>query len=593
MTTPDPRRFFAELKRRRVFRVMAVYGATAFVVIQAADVIFPAIPLPAWTVSLVVWLALLGFPIAIVLAWAFETTPEGVRRTAEPAPGELTQILAEPASKRWPAGLLALVGILAMLAGAWYVGRRTAPASVTDTTDGPALESIAVLPFADLSPAADQAYFSDGLSEELLAVLAQIPDLQVASRTSSFAFKGQALAPEEIARRLRVGKLVEGSVRRAGDRLRVTAQLIDAESGFELWSGNFDEEAGDWIEIQDRIARAIGSALELELAADLGIESRSTRDSRAHDLYLQGRFLWGKRSLDDLRQALALFEQAIALDSTYALAWSGLADTYVALPFYSHVATTEAFPNAREAAERALAISPDLFEARTTLAYLRALYDWDIVGSDREFREILNRNPRYATALKWHSDVLSVLGRPDEALESVRLAEKLDPASPNIQTILGMKYQIAGDYETALAYYDRALALDSGFPLTLKHASWIYWSRGDTARFLAARERLEDIGVPVEAPASEVRQDYQSGGAEAAMHRMAEGLGARGMPLERARWHALLGEEDAAFVDLEEAFDTRNVWTMFVTTVPELESLRGDPRYVELLGRMTLPGGGP
>jgi len=588
-STSRLQRFFAELKRRHVFRVMAVYGATAFVVIQAADVIFPAIPLPAWTVSLVVWLALLGLPVALALAWAYEVTPEGVRHTEEAAPGELTEILAAPASRRWPAGILALVGLAALLAGAWYAGRRSSPALEANAGTGPSLPSIAVLPFADLSPGGDQEYFSDGLTEELLSVLARIPDLQVASRTSSFAFKGEGVAPEEIARRLNVSKFVEGSVRRSGDRLRVTAQLIDVSTGFELWSESFDEEAGDWIEIQDRMARAIGDALQLELGDDLDIERSSTRDARAHDLYLQGRALWGKRSVEDLRQALALFDGAIALDSTYALAWSGLADTYLMLPFYSRVSANDVVPRAREAAERALAADPDLPEARTTLAYISALYDWDFVGSDREFRAILDRYPRYATALKWYSDVLSVLGRPEEALEVARRAEAADPASPNIQTILGMKYYIAGDDETALRYYDRALELDPGFPLTLKHASWIYWSRGDTARFFAARDRLEELSVPVEAPAAEVRRVLRSDGREAAMRLMATAPGARGMPMERARWHGSLGDLDAAFADLDQAFEDRNVWTMFVTTVPELASLRSDPRYAALVARMNLP----
>ncbi len=259
------------------------------------------------------------------------------------------------------------------------------------------------------------------------------------------------------------------------------------------------------------------------------------------------------------------------------------------LPFYSRVRTEDVVPRAREAAERALAASPDLPEARTTLAYISALYDWDLVGSDREFRAILDRYPRYATALKWYSDVLSVIGRPQEALEVARRAEAADPASPNIQTILGMKYCLAGDDETALRYYDRALELDPGFPLTLKHASWIWWSRGDTARFFEARDRLEAMSVPVEASAAEVRRALEAGGREAAMRLMATAPGAGGVPMERARWHGLLGDVDAAFADLEQAFDERNVWAMFVTTVPELAPLRGDPRYAALLARMNLP----
>ncbi len=258
MTDPTPgyQRFFAELKRRRVFRVIAVYGIVAFALIEAADAIFPRVALPDWTVTLIVWLALLGFPVAVVIAWALELTPEGVRRTAEAAPGELAEIIAAPASKRWSSAVLALVGMSALLAGTWYAGRLSAPASGTDGAASLASASIAVLPFADMSPDRDQEYFSDGISEELLNLLGKIPGLRVAARTSSFSFKGQNLEIPEIADRLNVAHVLEGSVRKADNQVRITAQLIDARSDTHLWSETWNRTLDDIFAIQDEIAAA-------------------------------------------------------------------------------------------------------------------------------------------------------------------------------------------------------------------------------------------------------------------------------------------------------------------------------------------------
>ena len=334
-------RLFAELKRRKVFRVMAVYGATAFVVLQAAELMLPRLGLPDWTVTFLVVLVVLAFPVVLIIAWAFELTPEGVRKTDQAAPEEIDHIVAQPASKRWPSGLLALAGIVALVAGAVWVGRQTAPGAVDAAADAgmpPAGKplalaeaeedsrpSVAVLPFLNMSADPDQEYFSDGITEELLNTLARIRDLKVIARTSAFAFKDRQLDMRDLGDSLGVEYLVEGSVRKAGDQLRITAQLIDAEDGSHLWSDQYDRELDDVFAIQTEIAQAIAAELRVPLRLDEAEKLvTSTADLDAYDLYLEGRALTKERG-ESLADAVRLFEAAIARDSTWAPAWAGLA----------------------------------------------------------------------------------------------------------------------------------------------------------------------------------------------------------------------------------------------------------------------------
>jgi TolB-like protein len=233
--SPSYQRLFAELKRRNVFRVAAVYGATAFVIIEASDLVFPRIPLPEWTIALVVWLALLGLPLALALAWAYERTPEGIKATDPAVTAELDAIVRQPLRSRWPAGIAALLGIALLALAAWWTLARTGPGVRS-------YDSIAVLPFADMSGDQDNQYFSDGLAEELINALAGVEDLKVAGRTSSFALRDQNLDLRTIGDTLDVEAVVEGSVRRSEDRVRITAQLIDAETGFHLWSEEYDRD---------------------------------------------------------------------------------------------------------------------------------------------------------------------------------------------------------------------------------------------------------------------------------------------------------------------------------------------------------------
>ncbi len=274
-------KWFAEMKRRKVFRVIAAYGAVAFVILEAASIVFPAIPLPAWTMSLVVWMAILGLPIAVVLAWAFEMTPEGVRRTEDAAQDEIGLIVSAPARARWPSGLLALGGIVLLGIG-FYGGRRSSMRSSREVQPPPAAQAgepgptstaldadrrpaIAVLSFSDMSPEQDQEYFSDGVSEEILQALSKVRDLRVAARSSAFTYKGRDMDPRQIGQELGVLYLLDGSVRKDGDQIRISAELVNASDGFSLWSETYDRRLQNVFEIQREIAEAIAEELRVPL----------------------------------------------------------------------------------------------------------------------------------------------------------------------------------------------------------------------------------------------------------------------------------------------------------------------------------------
>ena len=332
-------RLFAEMKRRKVFRVMAVYGVIGFGVIEAAEAIFPRVGLPDWTVTLIVWLALLGFPIAVVLAWAFESTADGIKWTEDATPQEISAIVSQPAYKRLPAGLLALAGA-ALLFGGWWMGARTGPEqpvaldSATSAEAGADTRSVAVLPFVDMSEAGDQEWFADGLAEEILNSLASLPELRVTARTSSFQFRGVDRDIVEIADTLGVAHVLEGSVRRIGSELVVTAQLIRAADGSHLWSDRYERDADDLFDVQRDVAEKVATALDVLLDAERRerMFSSGTRNVEAFEAYLKGarefeEWHAGDRdSGSDVGQSQ--FEKALELDPNYGEAALAHADRY-------------------------------------------------------------------------------------------------------------------------------------------------------------------------------------------------------------------------------------------------------------------------
>lgn len=453
--------------------------------------------------------------------------------------------------------------------------------------------SVAVLPFEDLSRERASEYFGDGIAETLISSLSSVPGLDVAARTSAFSFRGKDVDAREIARQLGVATVLEGSVQRAGNRLRISAQLVKASTGTNLWSETFDRSADDIFALQDEVARAVVTALKGRLLVGQArlATSEPTHDREAYDLYLQGRFFWNKRAVPDLEKAIGLFEQAIRRDSSFALAQAGLADAYIALAFYSNASTLPTLSKARSAAERALALSPNLGQAQSSLAYLTFL-EWNLPGADSAFQRAIELDPGYATAHKWYSDLLLTDGRAAESMRELLRAKELDPLAPIIMANIGSWYwmqQASGD--SALVWMDRALALDPNNPLALENSSSIYFSRGDSARFFKTRERLDVSSSRAGAPVAELRRAWATGGRNAVLRAQLASPLSQGLAVERARWRAQLGDIDGAFRELDAAVAQHSIWAIYIDQFPDLEPLRHDARYAALRARLGIPAG--
>ncbi len=578
--TPGYQRFFAELKRRRVFRVMALYGAVAFVVLQVADIALPGLGLPEWTITLILALTLLGFPFAIVLAWAFDMTPEGMQRTADATPAELTQIIAAPASQRWPAGVFALVGMTALLAGAWYVGRQSAPEASAEPASGAPAASIAVLPFVNMSSDPNQEYFSDGISEELLNLLAKIPELQVAARTSSFSFKDQNLEIPEIAERLRVAHVLEGSVRKADDQVRITAQLIRAEDGYHMWSETWDRSLDNIFAIQDEIAADVAEQLKITL---LGTAPRvEETDPEAYALYLQGRQLGLQGTTEGREESNALYLQALAIDPDYAAAASGLASNYINQTGFGQLPQSEGVRLARDAANRALAIDPQYALAYSHLGRIAQVFEDDLVAAARHFERALQLDPNHPDILRDAAKLANALDRSEEAVALLESAVARDPVNPVGRSNLGLHYLYAGRWDESIRSYRRALSLSPGMEGTHYNIGVVLLLKGEPE---AALEEIQQ----------EAGETWRLLGLAKAFHelgRTAESDSALAVLIEKYEqgWAyniayvlAYRGDTDRAFEWLDKAVEYNDPGLPDIVTENLFANLRDDPRWLPFL----------
>jgi adenylate cyclase len=464
----------AELKRRRVFRVAALYGVVAWVIAEVSSVVFPVLLLPEWTVTFIVVVLLLGFPVAMVLAWAFDIGPQGIERTPPVAAAGVAR-----RSQAWLVygGLL----VVAMAALGWLLWARLMPPKL------PVYESIAVMPFANLSGDPSNDYFSDGMAEELLNLLAQVPGLQVAARTSSFAYRDQNVDVREIGRALGVDTVLEGSVRRSGERVRITAQLVDANSGYHLWSSNYDRQMEDIFVVQDEISGEIVKALAgtlgtRQLAEGLPVRAAPTDSVEAYTLYLQARHQWKRRGAEPLRRSIALLEEALELDPEFARAWAGLAAAWVVLPGYIGERVEAYHARATDAARRALAQDANLAEAHAVLAQIQG-YQGDWSGADAAFFFAVSLDPNDATARHWYSLLLAQAGRLREALEQATIAYDLDPASPIINYNLAQHLLALGYNERAQRHLRSAVELGFDSAADPGGDAMLAYRRGDTTRF--------------------------------------------------------------------------------------------------------------
>jgi eukaryotic-like serine/threonine-protein kinase len=456
--------------------------------------------------------------------------------------------------------------------------------------------SIAVLPFANLSSDPEQEYFCDGMAEEIINALSHMEGLQVVARTSALSFKGQAIDVREIGRKLGVKTVLEGSVRRSGNRLRITTQLIDVASGYHLWSEKFDRDLEDVFAIQDEISLAVVENLRVRLQKgdETRLAKRHTDDPVAYGLYLKGRYFWNKRSEEGNKKAIALFEQATQADSGYALAYAGLADCYIILGYYDILPPKEAFPTAKTAAEKAIGLDSLLAEAHTSLAGVRLYYDWDWQGAEREFRYAIELNPGYSTAYQWYAEYLSFMGRYDESIGMGKRSLELDPLSPIVAANLAGFYWIAGQYDTAIEEYRKALEMDSNLAVARIYFGLTYAATERYDEAIAELQKGIDLSGGDDSPLQGILGSiYGLAGKIDKGQRLLDRVIALSKtkyisPFQIAITYLALGQKELAFKWLDRAYAERDHWIVSVRVNPMFKSLQADARFIELLRKMKL-----
>ena len=424
----NPKIFFGELKRRNVYKVAAAYAVVGWLLIQVATQVFPFLEIPNWAIRLVILVTAFGFPVALIIAWAFELTPEGIKRTED----------ADAARQRSRGALwIGVIVVAATLSlGLFFLGRYTADRSTPRRSEAATAfseKSVAVLPLVNTSGDPNNEYFSDGLSEELIAVLAKIPELKVIGRSSSFFFKGKPSDSAAIGQKLGVANLIEGSVRKQGDRVRIVAELISAADGRSLWTETYDRELKDVFAVQTEIAKSVAEQMKLKLlGGTVGSDAaRSSQNPAAHNAVLQSDFYFQQQTAESVRQAITFLQEAIRLDPNYALAYAKLAQAWsrYAVSFATDPGedAAKAYEEARRVADKAVSLAPDLAETRMAIGLQAMNPDLDFRTAEKEFRRVLQSAPSDAAAKSALCLSLMGQGRLSEAEEVCREALSLDP----------------------------------------------------------------------------------------------------------------------------------------------------------------------
>jgi TolB-like protein/Tfp pilus assembly protein PilF len=581
--------FFAELKRRNVYKVAVAYIVAGWALSQGIAQVLPVFDIPNWVVRVLVLLIVTGFPIALVIAWAFEATPEGIKRTA----------VADAASERSRSKVwiyVVIVGALLSI-GLFFLGRYTAgnatprhdasPARTEAATATPQ-KSIAVLPLLNESGDPGDEYFSDGLSEELIAALGQIKDLKVIGRSSSFRFKDRKEAPKTIGEKLGVSTLLDGTVRKQGDRVRIVAALVNATDGIQLWTRTFDRELKDIFAVQEEIARAVAESLRVTL---LGSKEKSapmaTNSVEAHNAYLQGHFYSVRRNAEDYRKALDYFDQAIQFDPDYALAYAERSEVWTLMGDLTGQRST-AFPKARTDAEKAVAIAPSLAEAHAALGWVRAFAEWKFAEGLSELQRAKELSPTNPTTNDLLARVIVYTGRMKEAERQARQAVDLDPLSAAAQFTLGRVLFYAGKLDEADAAGRKMAELQPSASSSHRWQVLVAVQRGDGEMALreAQLEPDDTIRSFELALAQYIRGDHKA--ADAALADLIANS-RDSLAYQIAQVYAVRHEVDKAFEWLQIAFDNHDGGMPSLSVDPLLSGLRDDLRYKNLVVKVGLP----
>jgi TolB-like protein/Tfp pilus assembly protein PilF len=581
----NPGNFFAELKRRNVYKVAVAYAVVGWLLVQVATQVFPFFEIPNWGIRLVVLFIVIGFPIALVIAWAFEATPEGIKRT------EVADAMPASAGQKKHAWIYIVVIAGAISGALFFLGRYTAGIkAVTGSPNDISNKSIAVLPFESLSEDKSNVYFAEGVQDEILTRLAKVSDLKVISRTSTQRFKSAPSDLREIAKQLGVANILEGSVQKANDQVRVNVQLINAVTDAHLWAEIYDRKLTDIFAAESDIAKTIAETLQAKLTGSekTAIAKKPTANPEAYELYLKGRFFWNKRTGADLRKAIDYFNQAIGKDPKYALAYSGLADSYLLLSPYGAAAPKDSIPQAKAAVRRALELDDTLAEAHASSARILSGFDFDSQRAIAEFERALQLNPNYATAHHWFAaGPLLALGRFDESIAEAKRSIELDPLSMINNADFGNDYYFARRYDDAIAQLRKTIEIEPRSYLAHYYLGEALQLKGQMPDAIAEYHRAVELDDDPFALAL-LGQSYARAGrrdeANKILTRLNQEAKTRYVDAYGVGLVFLgLGDKNHAIDELERAYRENDGGDIYNIKIdPMLDDLRGDPRFQAL-----------
>jgi len=458
--------------------------------------------------------------------------------------------------------------------------------------DGESIDSIAVLPLANSAGDPNLDYLSEGIAEHVITRLSNTPRLRVIARDSAFRYRGAAVDPAQVGHDLGVRAVLEGTIAQRDQVLSVSARLIDTRSGRQVWQDRYERGVTDLQQLQTELAQDIAGSLRLRLsdAEQARFAVRYTPSAEAYQLYLKGRYFWNRRTPGDLQKSISYFQRATELDTQFALAFSGLADSNGVLTEYHAADATATYAPARRAADRALAIDPQLAEVHTSLAYFRQFYQWDFAGAEREFRRAIELNPRYPTAHQWFAEYLTAVGRFDEAIAEIRLAASLDPLSLIVNSSQAYILYMARRYDESIEQCRRVLDMEPNFPEAVDYLKRAYDQKAMYRESVQMRQRRRQIlgldsretpALRAAAAATTPREYWRRRVEQELIESRAEGL----LPFEFAELLAQAGEHDRALEWLEKACAQHDFMSMYIRVTPNLDSVRSDPRYLAILQR--------
>jgi TolB-like protein/Tfp pilus assembly protein PilF len=581
----NPKNFLTELKRRNVYKVAIAYGVVAWLLMQVASQIFPFFEIPNWAVRLVVLLLVIGFPVAMILAWAFELTPEGLKRTevADELPRKSEQ------KRAW---IYVVIIAGAVAAGLFFFGRYTSSKRGAQMSE----KSIAVLPFENRSEDKANAYFAEGVQDEILTRLSKIADLKVTSHTSTQHYKSVPENLAEIAKQLGVAHILEGSVQKSGDAVRVNVQLIKAANNSHVWAETFDRKLTDIFSVESDVAKAIADQLRAHITRqeEQVIAAKPTKNIEAYDAYLRGRYFWNKRTSDGIKHAIEHFQQSIERDPDFALGHAGLADSYIALTFYNFAAPHETMPKAKESAIKALALDNTLAEAHASLAHILMNYDWNWSAAEKEFKRSIELKPDYATAHEWYAiHYLTATGRLEEAVQEMKKALELEPASLVMNTFMGATLYYAGRYDEAIDQCRRTIEMDPTFAVAHWHLGLAYEQK--QVLDAATEEFKKAISLSGGSPLMKAAlgRAYAKSQKNHEANEMLNELNELSKQhyvsaYEVATIYVALGNNEQAFQLLEQAYGEHSFHLVYLNVSPQFKPVSSHRRFQDLVQRIGL-----